>query len=121
MFKYVFMLAALLAAPLALADDQFTLGRTIVLGLGEKGSSITKVICLPTQSIKVKAERDLTLDKLVITYSGEKTKTVSFNRKLKEDQETEWKSIGGRLCVKKIQVYGYADGLLAKVKVFGRR
>ncbi|MGL5155440.1 MAG: DUF2541 family protein, partial [Aeromonas veronii] len=49
-------------------DDQFTLGRTILLGAGDHGATIPLVVCRQTKYIKVKAERDLTLDRVVVTY-----------------------------------------------------
>ncbi|ALP39673.1 hypothetical protein WL1483_254 [Aeromonas schubertii] len=119
--KYAFMLATLLAAPQALADDQFTLGRTILLGMGDRGAVIPLVLCRPTKYVKVKAERELTLDRLVVTYGDDRTRTVRFDREMDKEQETEWKSLGTRRCIKKIEVYGNAEGSKAGVKVFGRR
>lgn len=82
-------------------DDQFTLGRTILLGAGDHGATIPLVVCRQTKYIKVKAERDLTLDRVVVTYGGDRTKTIRFDREMSSDKETEWKSLGSRRCVKK--------------------
>ncbi|WP_368194901.1 DUF2541 domain-containing protein [Aeromonas sp. R2-2] len=102
-------------------DDQFTLGRTILLGAGDHGATIPLVICRQTKYIKVKAERDLTLDRVVVTYGGDRTKTIRFDREMSSDKETEWKSLGSRRCVKKIEVYGNSERSKAGVKVFGRK
>ncbi|MGL4249128.1 MAG: DUF2541 family protein [Aeromonas sp.] len=102
-------------------DDQFTLGRTILLGAGDHGATIPLVICRQTKYIKVKAERDLTLDRVVVTYGGNRTKTIYFDRDMNGDKETEWRSLGSRRCVKKIEVYGNSDRSKAGVKVFGRK
>ena len=119
--KYAFTLAALLAAPQALAGDQFTLGRTLLLGIGDSGATIPLLVCRPTKYVKVKAERGLTLERLVVTYGDDRTRTVRFDREMDKDQETQWQSLGTRRCVKQIQVYGNAEGSKAGVKVFGRR
>ncbi|EKP0307595.1 DUF2541 family protein [Aeromonas veronii] len=102
-------------------DDQFTLGRTILLGAGDRGATIPLVICRQTKYIKVKAERDLNLERVVVTYGGDRTKTIRFDRDMSGNKETEWKSLGSRRCVKKIQVYGNSERSTAGVKVFGRK
>ncbi|WP_434471010.1 DUF2541 family protein [Aeromonas veronii] len=102
-------------------DDQFTLGRTILLGVGDHGATIPLVICRQTKYIKVKAERDLTLDRVVVTYGGDRTKTIYFDQDMRGDTETGWKSLGSRRCVKKIEVYGNSERSKAGVKVFGRK
>ena len=102
-------------------DDQFTLGRTILLGIGDHGANIPMVACRQTKYIKVKAERDLTLDRIVVTYGSNRTKTIKFDRNMLADKETEWKSLGSRVCVKRLEVYGNAEGSKAGVKVFGRK
>ncbi len=102
-------------------DDQFTLGRTILLGIGDHGANIPMVACRQTKYIKVKAERDLTLDRIVVTYGSNRTKTIKFDRNMRADKETEWKSLGSRVCVKRLEVYGNAEGSKAGVKVFGRK
>jgi hypothetical protein len=103
------------------SDDQFTLGRTILLGIGDHGANIPMVACRQTKYIKVKAERDLTLDRIVVTYGSNRTKTIKFDRDMRADKETEWKSLGSRVCVKRLEVYGNSEGSKAGVKVFGRK
>lgn len=103
------------------SDDQFTLGRTILLGAGDHGATIPLVICRQTKYIKVKAERDLTLERVVVTYGGDRTKTIYFDREMRGEKETEWRSLGSRRCVKKIEVYGNSERSKAGVKVFGRK
>ena len=102
-------------------DDQFTLGRTILLGIGDHGATIPMVACRQTKYIKVKAERDLTLDRIVVTYGSNRTKTIKFDRDMLADKETERKSLGSRVCVKRLEVYGNSEGSKAGVKVFGRK
>ncbi|PJG58956.1 DUF2541 family protein [Aeromonas cavernicola] len=103
------------------SDDQFTLGRTILLGAGDHGATIPLVVCRQTKYIKVKAERDLTLERVVVTYGGDRTKTIYFDRDMRGSKETEWKSLGSRRCVKKIEIFGNSDRSKAGVKVFGRK
>lgn len=102
-------------------EEQFTLGRTILLEVGDRGAVIPLVICRVASEIKIKAERNLTLDKLLVTDSNGRTRSVNAKGALRREQETGWLSLGRRYCVKKIEVRGHADGSIAGVKVFGRR
>ena len=54
--------------------------------------------------------RDLTLDRVKVIYGNDRSKTLHFGRNLKEGQESGWKSLGNRLCIKKIEVYGNSSG-----------
>lgn len=111
----------LLVTGVSAGADQFTLGRTLLLGAGDHGAVIPLLVCRQTKEIKVKAERDLRLDHIRVTYGNNSTKTLRFNRDLKADKETSWHSLGARRCVKKIEVFGNAEGSKAGIKVFGRR
>lgn len=114
----ILMLGAL---PAQAAEDQFTLGRTVLLEVSDRGAVIPLVICRVASEIKIKAERNLTLDKLLVTYGNDRTRTINARGVLRREQETGWLPLGGRYCVKKIEVRGHADGNKAGVKVFGRR
>ncbi len=61
--------ATTLIAP-AHADDKFTLGRTILLEHGNLAAKIPMVICRNTNAIKVKAEKDLELRKVVVRFQN---------------------------------------------------
>ena len=56
-----------------------------------------------------------------MTYGSNRTKTIKFDRDMRADKETEWKSLGSRVCVKRLEVYGNSEGSKAGVKVFGRK
>ena len=105
----------------ALADDEFRLGQTLLLGIGDRPAIIPMIVCRPVKSIMVKASRELTLDRVKVIYGNDRSKTLSFNRELGRDQESGWRSLGTRLCVKKIEVYGNSEGSKAGVKVYGRK
>lgn len=118
-----FMLSTLLwtqASP-AQAGDEFRLGKTILLGVGDHPAIIPMIVCRPAKSIMVKAERELTLERVKVFYGNDRSKTLYFDKDLKEDQESGWKSLGSRLCIKKIEVYGNSEGSKAGVKVYGRK
>ncbi len=110
----------MLATP-ALADDDIRLGKTLLLGVGDYPATIPMVICRPVKSLMVKARRDLTLDRVKVIYGTDRSKTLHFDRHLKEGQESGWKSLGSRLCIKKIEVYGNSSGSKAGVEVYGRK
>lgn len=105
----------------ALADDDFRLGKTLLLGVGDRPAIIPMIVCRPVKSIMVKAERELTLDRVRVFYGDDRSKTLNFDRDLGRDQESGWKSLGTRLCIKKIEVYGNSEGSKAGVKVYGRK
>ena len=105
----------------AMADDEFRLGKTMLLGVGDHAAIIPVIICRPAKSIMVKAGRELTLDRVKVIYGNDRSKTLHFDRNLKEDQESGWKSLGSRVCIKRIEVYGNSEGSKAGVKVYGRK
>ena len=105
----------------AQAYDQITLGRTILLKHGEHGAKIPLVVCRNTNAIKVKAERNLHLERIKVTFRNGETRNISFYRDLKKNQETSWRKFSYKRCVKKLEVYGNSDGTRAGVKVYGRQ
>ena len=111
--------ATTLIAP-AHADDKFTLGRTILLEHGNLAAKIPMVICRNTNAIKVKAEKDLELRKVVVRFQNGDEKTIRFHRDLKKDKMTDWRYFGYRRCVKNIEVYGNSEGSTAGVRVYGK-
>ncbi|KJG23091.1 hypothetical protein UB37_07630 [Photobacterium iliopiscarium] len=105
----------------AQAYDQITLGRTILLKHGEHGAKIPLVVCRNTNAIKVKAERNLHLERIKVTFRNGETRNISFYRDLKKNQETSWRKFSYKRCVKILEVYGNSDGTRAGVKVYGRQ
>ncbi|MGL5048357.1 MAG: DUF2541 family protein [Shewanella sp.] len=101
--------------------DEITLGRTIILGIGSQGATIPLVICRTAKEISIKAERDVYIDRAVVTFQDENTRTVRFNTDIEGDTSSKWKSLGSLRCVKKIEVYGTADRSKAGIKVMGRK
>ncbi|MGL4448232.1 MAG: DUF2541 family protein [Shewanella sp.] len=102
-------------------DEEITLGRTILLGIGEQAATIPLVICRQAKEISIKAERDVYIDRVVVTYGDDKTRTVNFDADIAKDKNSRWKSLGARRCVKKIEVYGNSDRSKAGIKVIGRK
>ncbi|GIU32762.1 DUF2541 domain-containing protein [Shewanella schlegeliana] len=116
------MAASMLAVSnVAMADEQITLGRTILLGSGDHGAVIPLLVCRKTDAIRVKAERNLHLEKIKVTFNNGQTKTIHFYRDLKKNQHTDWRGFAYRRCVKKLEVFGNSDGSKAGVKVLGRK
>ena len=75
-----------------MADDEFRLGKTILLGVGDHPAIIPMLSPVPTKSIMVKAGRELTLERVKVFYGNDRSKTLYFDKDLKEDQESGWKS-----------------------------
>ncbi|MGI2260708.1 DUF2541 family protein [Shewanella sp. GXUN23E] len=103
-----------------MAADHITLGRTILLEDGHHGAKIPLLVCRKTDAIKIKAERDLRLNKAVFTFRNGETRTINFYRNLKKNETTDWRKFAYRRCVKHIEVYGEAKDGTAGVKVLGR-
>ncbi|MDM5131509.1 DUF2541 domain-containing protein [Aeromonas piscicola] len=121
-FNALLLSTLLLALPTpAMADDEFRLGNTMLLGVGDHPAIIPIIVCRPAKSIMVKAGRELTLNRVKVFYGNDRSKTLNFDKDLKEDQESGWKSLGSRLCIKRIEVYGNSEGSKAGVKVYGRK
>ena len=121
-FNAFLLSTLLLALPApAMADDEFRLGQTLLLGVGDHAAIIPIIVCRPAKSIMVKAGRELTLDRVKVFYGNDRSKTLNFDKDLKEDQESGWQSLGSRLCIKRIEVYGNSEGSRAGVKVYGRK
>ncbi|MEC4738075.1 DUF2541 family protein [Shewanella sp. E94] len=121
MAHILFASCVLTVTSVAKADEQITLGRTIVLEASGEGAIIPLLICRKTDALKIKAERKLNLEKVIVTFNNGNTKTVRFYRDLKKNEETKWRSFGYKRCVKKLEVFGSSVGSRAGVKVFGRK
>jgi len=109
------------AVPPAMAEDEFRLGKTLLLGVGDHPAIIPMLACRPTSAIMVKAGRELTLDRVKVIYGNDRSKTLHFDKRLQEDQESGWKPLGSRVCIKRVEVYGNSQGSKAGVKVYGRK
>ncbi len=108
------------ASTLARADDEITLGRTIVFKNTDYGAPIPLLVCRRVDAIKVKADRDMYLRKVVATFKNGETKTFRFYRNIKEDGTTRWRELPYKRCVKKLEVYGESKNSSAGVRVYGR-
>ncbi|MFM1647822.1 DUF2541 domain-containing protein [Aeromonas salmonicida] len=109
----------LIVATAANAGGQFTLGRTVLLD-GGRVATIPVPMCRMTDAIKIKAERDVNIKRVVLTYNNGGKRTVNFNRDIRENKETEWRSLGSERCVDSIKVYGSSERSTGGIKVFGR-
>lgn len=105
----------------AQAAEHITLGRTILLGNANQGAKIPLLVCRKTDAIQITAEKDLKLNKVVITFQNGDKKTISFYRELKKGQVTKWRKFAYKRCVKNIDVFGHAEHSTAGVKVLGRK
>ncbi|WP_434355740.1 DUF2541 family protein [Parasalinivibrio latis] len=120
--KLCLALSLLGGAQLAHADDDFTLGRTILLGKSDHAAKIPLVVCRRTDAIQVKAEKGLFLQKVKVNFRNGESKTIQFQRWLKEDKKTAWREFAYKRCVKSLEVYGKAKDRdsTAGVRVYGR-
>ncbi|KKD60818.1 hypothetical protein RN22_08735 [Grimontia sp. AD028] len=108
------------ASATAQADDDITLGRTIVFENTDYGAPIPLLVCRRVDAIQVKADRDMYLRKVVATFKNGDTKTFRFYRNIKEDDTTDWRELPYKRCVKKLEVFGESKNSSAGVRVYGR-
>lgn len=120
MMTRTLLAAALLMGASAASAEQFTLGRTILLDHG-RAAIIPVPVCRMTDAIKIKAERDVDIKRVVVTFNNGGKRDIKFNRRLRKDHETEWRSLGSERCVDSIKVYGDAERSTGGIKVYGRK
>ena len=109
----------LLAVACSANAGQFTLGRTILLD-GGRAAIVPVPMCRMVDAIKIKAERDVEIKRVVLTFQNGGKKNINFNRDLRKNQETEWRKLGMERCVDSIKVYGNSERSTGGIKVFGR-
>ncbi|RJX75792.1 DUF2541 family protein [Vibrio sinensis] len=119
--SFCLFLGFLGAAPAVQADDDITLGRTILLGDNDNGAKIPLIMCRRVDAIQVRADRDLYLKKVEVTFKNGDTKKINFYRSLREDERTDWRKFAYKRCVKKIEVFGRSKNSSAGVRVYGRK
>ncbi|ADN75752.1 conserved hypothetical protein [Ferrimonas balearica DSM 9799] len=118
----ILLLASTLLAPAAaLADDDFTLGRTILLEHGNRGADIPLLVCRNTNAIKLKAKRRLHLKRIKVTFQNGDTRTFNYYRDMKKGEQTQWRKFAYSRCVTHIEVFGNSDGSSAGVTVLGHK
>lgn len=110
---------ALLVAASAANAGQFTLGRTVLLD-GGRAAIVPVPMCRMVDSIKIKAERDVEIKRVVLTFKNGGKKNINFNRKLRKNEETQWRKLEMDRCVDSIKVYGNSERSTGGIKVFGR-
>ena len=103
------------------ASEQITLGRTILLKIGDEGAKAPLILCRRADAIKIQAEKNVYLKRAIVTFKNGDTKTINFNRDLKGGTETDWRSFAYKRCVKNIEVFGNSERTKAGIKIFGRK
>ena len=103
------------------ASEQITLGRTLLLKIGDEGAKAPLILCRRADAIKIQAEKNVYLKRAIVTFKNGDTKTINFNRDLKEGTETDWRSFAYKRCVKNIEVFGNSERTKAGIKIFGRK
>ncbi len=120
------MFALLLAGPMlvgatsAHADDEFTLGRTVVLK-GSQDAIVPVPICRRTDAIRIKAEKGMFLNRVEVKFQSGGTQTFHFNRGLNKGGKTGWRKFAYTRCVSSLKVYGTPYSSQAGVRVYGRK
>ncbi|MDD9158097.1 DUF2541 family protein [Aliivibrio sp. S4TY2] len=103
------------------ASEQITLGRTILLKIGDEGAKAPLILCRRADAIKIQAEKNVYLKRAIVTFKNGDKKTINFYRDLKGGAETDWRSFAYKRCVKNIEVFGNSERTKAGIKIFGRK
>lgn len=109
------------AAGTAHADDKITLGRTIVFESHSQDAVIPLLSCRRVDAIRVKADRDMRLERVKVTFRNGETKNIRFHRSLDKNEYTDWRKFAYTRCVKKLEVFGKSKGSSAGVRIYGRQ
>lgn len=119
--RYLFLLSLLLS-PAVIADDEFRLGSTLLLAVGESEAIVKPLTCRYTDALQLKVEKqDSRIDELKVFYKDGSSRTVKVNKNMSKNQRSEWIKLDRRKCITKIRVGGYAKRKVAEVKIYGRR
>lgn len=108
--------------PAYAGNDDFRLGSTMLLSVGESDAIVKPMACRYADELKIKVEKQgARIEALRVYYKDGSNKTVKVNRKMSKNSETRWIDLGRRKCITKVKVEGYADKKVAEVKLYGRR
>ena len=119
--RYLFVLSLLLSTT-AIAGDDFRLGSTLLLSIGESEAIVKPLACRYTDSLQLKVEKqDARIEALKVYYKDGSSHTLKVEKELGKDERSNWLKLNRRKCITKIRVDGYAKRKMAEVKIYGRR
>ena len=119
--RYLFALSLLLSTT-AIAGDDFRLGLTLLLSIGESEAIVKPLACRYTDALQLKVEKqDARIEELKVFYKDGSSRTVKVGKEIGKDQRSAWLKLDRRKCITKIRVDGYAKRKMAEVKIYGRR
>ena len=109
-------------ASFASASDDFRLGSTLLLSVGESDAIVKPLGCRYTDALQLKIEKqDARIEALKVYYKDGSSRTVKVDKNYGKDERSSWLKLDRRKCVTKIRVEGYAKRKMAEVKIYGRR
>ena len=109
-------------ASFASASDDFRLGSTLLLSVGESDAIVKPLGCRYTDALQLKIEKqDARIEALKVYYKDGSSRTVKVDKHYGKDERSSWLKLDRRKCVTKIRVEGYAKRKMAEVKIYGRR
>ena len=103
------------------ASEQITLGRTLLLKIGDEGAQAPLILCRRADAIKIQAEKNVYLKRAIVTFKNGDKKTINFHQDLNGGSETDWRSFAYKRCVKNIEVFGNSKNTKSGIKIFGRK
>jgi len=104
------------------ADDDFRLGSTLLLSVGESKAIVKPLTCRYVNELQVKVEdQEARIESLKVFYRDGSSKTIKVNKNIAKNERSNWLKLDCRKCITKVQVEGYAKRKVAEVKVYGRR
>lgn len=119
--RYLFVLSLLLSTTV-LASDDFRLGSTLLLSIGESEAIVKPLGCRYTDALQLKVEKqDARIEELKVFYKDGSSRTIKVNKNMSKDERSNWLKLDRRKCITKIRVDGYSKRKMAEVKIYGRR
>ncbi len=119
--RYLFVLSLLLS-PAVFASDEFRLGSTLLLSIGESEAIVKPLVCRYTDALQLKVEKqNARIEELKVFYKDGSSRTVKVGKEVGKDQRSDWLKLDRRKCITKIRVDGYSKSKMAEVKIYGRR
>ena len=104
------------------ADDDFRLGSTLLLSVGESKAIVKPLTCRYANELQVKVEdQEARIESLKVFYRDGSSKTIKVNKNIAKNERSNWLKLDRRKCITKVQGEGYAKRKVAEVKVYGRR
>lgn len=107
---------------LTFAADDFRLGSTLLLSVGESETIVKPLVCRYADTLQLKIEKqEARVEALKVYYKDGSNRTVKVDKNYGKNERSNWLKLDRRKCITKIRVEGYAKRKMSEVTIYGRR